>query len=245
MNDLSPAARSILETSRHAEVLTRADRDRIKRGVLLRLATLGAATAPTGTAAGMSLASKITLVALAATVLGGGAVSLWTLRGRTATPSVVARDSSSPRNPAAAVPPPATTPQGVVAAAPSPSTDPGRSEDVKQTSKRPMATGASVSGSVSTAVIAPLDPELRVLKQAREDLRAGLPENAYRRLVDYDRSHGKGGLAQERQALSAIALCQWRPGPEAQARAAAFLRDAPESPLADRVRSACDNGAAQ
>jgi len=98
---------------------------------------------------------------------------------------------------------------------------------------------------VSAAVIAPLDAELRVLRHAREDLRAGLPGDAYRRLVDYDRSHGNGGLAQERQALSAIALCQWRPGLEAQARAAAFLRDAPESPLADRVRSACDHGAAR
>jgi hypothetical protein len=244
MNDLSPAARAILETSRNAEVLTGADRDRIKRGVLLRLATLGAATATTGTAVGVSLASKITLVAVAATVLGGGAVSFWVLRGRTATPSGVAPDSSARRASAAAVPPPAVAPPEGVATAPSQPTEPGRYEGVKKTSKRPIVPSASASGSVSAAAVAPLDPELRVLREAREDLRAGLPENAYRRLVDYERSHGKGGLAQERQALSAIALCQWRPGPEAQARAAAFLRDAPESPLADRVRSACDNGAA-
>jgi hypothetical protein len=54
------------------------------------------------------------------------------------------------------------------------------------------------------------------------------------------RDHGSGVLGQERQALSAIALCQWRPGPEAQARVAKFLRNAPESPLADRVRLACE-----
>jgi hypothetical protein len=47
-------------------------------------------------------------------------------------------------------------------------------------------------------------------------------------------------LAQERRALSAIALCEWKPGPEAQTHAADFLRTSPESPLAKRVRSACD-----
>jgi len=85
-----------------------------------------------------------------------------------------------------------------------------------------------------------LDPELEVLRQAREDLRQGLAERAYQRLVDFDRRHGSGVLGQERQALSAIALCQWRPGPEAQARVAKFLRTAPESPLAERVRLACE-----
>jgi outer membrane protein assembly factor BamD (BamD/ComL family) len=79
-----------------------------------------------------------------------------------------------------------------------------------------------------------------VLRQAREDLRAGLAESAYRRLADYDRQHGHGVLGQERQALAVIALCKWRPGSEAQARAAEFLRNTPESPLADRVRSECE-----
>jgi len=111
---------------------------------------------------------------------------------------------------------------------------------VKKASKRPTVAAANPSPAVVPA--APLDPEpeLRVLREAREDLRADRSESAYRRLDDYGRQHSGGMLAQERRALSAIALCAWKPGPEAQAHAADFLRNSPESPLAKRVRSACD-----
>ncbi len=78
------------------------------------------------------------------------------------------------------------------------------------------------------------------MREAREELRAGRPESAYRRLDEYGRQHSGGMLAQERKALLAIALCQWQPGPEAQTRASEFLRNSPESPLASRVRSACE-----
>jgi hypothetical protein len=226
-----------VETSRNAAELTRAERERIKRGVLVQVATLGAATATAGTAAAMSLASKIILVAVSAAVLGGGAVALWAARERAAAPSV-AQDSRSPKKAASVLPPPALPQEEVTVA--SPSANPVPSEGGKKPSRRPPATGAPTTTSVATAAIAPLDPELEVLRQAREDLRQGLAESAYQRLVDFDRRHGSGVLGQERQALSAIALCQWRPGPEAQARVAEFLRNAPESPLADRVRLACE-----
>jgi hypothetical protein len=193
----------------------------------------------------MSLASKITLVAVSAAVLGGGAVTLWATREWATAPSVVAQETRSPKQAASAVPPPALPEKEVTVA--SPSANPVPSEGGKKPSKRPLATGAPTTGSAATAAIVPLDPELEVLRQAREDLRRGLAESAYHRLVDFDRRHGSGMLGQERQALSAIALCQWRPGPEAQARVAAFLRNAPESPLADRVRLACEraNGVAK
>lgn len=241
MTDLSPEARALLEISRNAAALTRAERERIKRGVLVQVATLGAATATAGTAGtavAMSLASKITLVAVSAAVLGGGAAALWAARERAAALPVVAQDSRSPQKPAAAVPPP-TLPQEEVTVA-SPSANPVPSEGGKKPSRRPPATGAPTTAEAATAAIAPLDPELEVLRHAREDLRRGLAESAYRRLVDFDRRHGSGVLRQERQALSAIALCQWRPGPEAQALVAKFLRTAPESPLAERVRLACE-----
>ncbi|HSS37906.1 MAG TPA: hypothetical protein VLT58_03980 [Polyangia bacterium] len=92
----------------------------------------------------------------------------------------------------------------------------------------------------ATVVVPPdPEPELRALRDARDDLRAGRPASAYRRLDDFARQRGGGMLAQERSALSAIARCQWQPGPQARARAAEFLRTSPESPLAIRVRSAC------
>lgn len=238
MKDLSPEARALVETSRHAATLTRAERERIKRGVLLQAAALGAATATAGTAVATSLASKITLAAVSAALLGGGAVALWAARERPSAPPVAAQDARSPKK-AAAEAPPASLPREEVTVV-SPPTNPGTSEGGKKPNRRPPATGAPTPASAATAAIAPLDPELEVLRQAREDLRRGFPETAYQRLADFERRHGSGVLGQERQALAAIAFCQWRPGPEAQARMADFLRSAPESPLAQRVRQACE-----
>jgi hypothetical protein len=242
MNDLSPEAQALVEASRNGEVLSQSARARLKQGVLLRLATLGAATATTGVAAGMSMAAKLTVAAMAATVLGGGALSVWELRRPHAKPAVVAQHSSLPEDSAAVLPLPEAPPKEVVAPVNSPALDLGRREGTKKSSKRVLPTGQAPSVS-SAATAAPLDPEpeLRVLRQAREELRAGLAESAYRRLVDYDRQHGQGVLGQERQALAVIALCKWRPGSEAQARATEFLRSAPESPLAARVHSECES----
>jgi hypothetical protein len=247
MKDLSPEARTIVAAGRNPVGFTRADRDRIKRGVMLRMATVGTATASTGTAAAKLVASKIAVLAVAALVVGGAAVSAWVLRRPAAVPRVVSVAASSSRNPTPAVPTPAATPEDVVTTPPALSADLRRPGGAKKTIERPNAASASapaaadaVAGTSASAAPAPLDSELRVLRQAREELRAGHPENAYRHLVDFDRHHGSVVLAQERHALMAIALCRWRPGNEAQMRAQGFLRDAPESPLANRVRLACE-----
>lgn len=237
MNDLSPKARTVVEAGRNPGVFTPMDRDRIRQGLRVRLATLGAVTATAGTAAAMSVAAKIAVVTAVAAVLGGGVAAFWTLRGPA--PGAVARDSSSVRPPAVAMPAAATP----VPERTAPSLSPGApSNETRKSNKRPSATGTSAS---EERAAPPLDSELSLLRQAREDLRTGAPGSAYQRLVDYDRRYGKGPLWQERQALSAVALCQWRPGPQAQARAAEFLRNAPQSPLADRVRSACPIAAAE
>jgi hypothetical protein len=244
MKDLSREARVILEASRDASIFTRSDRERIRRGVLLRVATAGTTTVITGSAVAMSLSSKIALVAISATVLGGGAVSLWAFKGKTTPPSVAAR-AAAPASPTVAVVPPTETPEETVVEAASAPSQAIQSEGKTKPVRRPPAKAATATGQPTTednatVVVAALDSELEVLRQARADLRAGHPESAYRRLLDYEHGHAKGGLVQERQALSAIALCQWRPGPEADALAAVFLRDTPESPLAKRVRSTCE-----
>jgi len=242
MNELGPSARELVETHRRGKVLARADRERMKQKLMLRVATLGVGTAATSTAVGMSLASKIALVAVGVTVVAGaGTFSLWALRGR-APAGVVSPTQSSqsslPLAPETIEPTPAASPEDSFL--PADSADTGRIEHVKKASKRPAVAAANPSPAVVPA--APLDPEpeLRVLREAREDLRADRSESAYRRLDDYGRQHSGGMLAQERRALSAIALCEWKPGPEAQTHAAEFLRNSPESPLAKRVRSACD-----
>src|SRR4051812_38466944 len=85
MNDLSPAARELVESHRTDRMLTHADRARIKQKLMLRVSTVTATTAVAGTAAGMSLASKVILVALGVTgAVGGGSFSMWAMRSRAA-----------------------------------------------------------------------------------------------------------------------------------------------------------------
>jgi hypothetical protein len=237
MNDLSPKARAVVEAGRDPGVFTPADRDRIRRGLHLRLATLGAVTTTAGTAAAMSITAKIALVTAVATVLGGGVASFWALRGRAPAPGAAAGHSSPIETPAVEAPITKTIQvTGDATAAPTPPRPATAARRSFQTrSERPAAAGVPATEDHTAS----LDSELGLLRQAREDLRTGSPGTAYQRLVDHERQYGKGPLWQERQALSAIALCQWRPGPQAQVRADEFLRNAPQSPLADRVRSVC------
>ena len=302
MDDLSPAARELVDSHRTDRTLTPADRKRIKHKLMLRVAAAGATTAVAtkasatvaAKAAGMSLASKVVVVALGVTaVTGVVSVSLWALRApapSNRTPSAISVRTMSdvvapapgPAAPTAAptVAVPATAPAPALAASPAvvaaPASAPARTPasaprvavaaPASAPARRPAATAEVVAAPASSTAIdsrprdpgktineppenpAPAttpvvppdpEPELRALREARDDLRAGRPASAYRRLDDFARQRGGGMLAQERSALSAIALCQWQPGPQAQARAAEFLRSSPESPLAIRVRSAC------
>jgi hypothetical protein len=245
MNDLGPEARSILEAARGVEAPTRADRQRIKHAVLLRVATLGAVSTTAGGAVAMSLATKVTVAALTVAVLGGGSVSLLVRKDRTAPPVSVASARTPSRTLHAAPNRPVAAPEAPAVVGdprPKPVLPEVRRREVVRPEVRPTE---PVSVPVTKITPAPvpalnsLDPELTVLRQAQEDLRAGLPAQALRRLAEYDRRFGKGALDQERRAIEAIALCQAHPGPAAQAQAERFLRAAPESPLAERVRSAC------
>jgi hypothetical protein len=84
-----------------------------------------------------------------------------------------------------------------------------------------------------------LNAEVEVLKRARDELRRGRPAQALVALAEYDRRFSSGVLAEERHAIAAIAGCQAAPGPAARAQAQAFLRQAPASPLRERVVEAC------
>jgi len=250
MNDLGPEARSILAAARGAEPLTREDRARIKHGVLVRVAVLGAASTATATAAAMSVTTKITLTVLTVAALGGGSISLWAWKGRAADPTATARTHSRARKPTpiareaplAVAEPRALAPEPAAKLEDQPESQ--RRDVIRAVARRPEIPVMPAAEVAPTApVLDPLNPELTVLRQAQEDLRAGLPAQALRRLADYERRVGKGALEEERRALAAIARCQVDPGPAAQMQAARFLRTAPESPLAERVRSACQKSA--
>ena len=242
MNELSPEARELVESHRRSRVVPRADRERMKQNLMLRVATLGATTVATGTAVGMSLASKIALVALGVTaVTGAGTLSLWALRGRAPSEVMVQTRSSLPMARETVNPVSVGTPEGTTAPDHGVPIDNGRGDRAKKANKH-LAVVAAANPSPPAPPAEPMDPEpeLRVMREAREDLRAGRSESAYRLLDEYGRQHSGGMLAQERRALLAIAFCQWQPGPEAQTRAVEFLRNSPQSPLASRVRSACE-----
>jgi hypothetical protein len=83
----------------------------------------------------------------------------------------------------------------------------------------------------------PLAAETRRLREAHGALQSGDPKKA---LVLLDEPQG-GQLGQERAAARVLALCQLGRGEEAEAARAAFLREHPRSPLADRVRNGCSN----
>jgi hypothetical protein len=248
MNDLGPEARSLLAAARGDESLTREDRARLKRSVLLRVAVLGAASTATGGAAAMSVATKVTLTVLTVAALGGGSASVWAWKTRTAVPpAATARTHAKPRQPAVVAPEapaPVAEPETIL---PEPEVkleiqpEVRRREAIRTVPRRPEISDppAAMIAPPPAPALDPLNPELTVLRQAREDLRAGLPAQALRRLNDYDYRFGKGALEEERRAVAAIALCQVDPGPAAKAQAEQFLRTAPESPLAERVRSAC------
>jgi hypothetical protein len=250
MNDLGPEAQSIVAAARGAEALTREDRARIKRGVLLRVAVVGAVSTGTTGAAAMSLATKVTLTVVTMAALGGGSVSLWAWKGRTSSAPAAARTqakSPQPRTVAREAPAVLAEPRDLP---PVPAVKP---EALPESQRRDAIRGVVRRPEIPVAPPAPLappvpaleslNPELTVLRQAQEDLRAGLPSQALRRLADYDRRFGRGALQEERRAVAAIARCQVNPGPAAQSEADRFLRNAPESPLVERVRSSCQKSA--
>lgn len=84
-----------------------------------------------------------------------------------------------------------------------------------------------------------LAEELRLMRAASAALTDDEPGKALQVLRDHARRFPDGALAQERRALRAIGLCKQR-APEARRERDAFLNSDAQSPLAARVREACE-----
>lgn len=84
-----------------------------------------------------------------------------------------------------------------------------------------------------------LAEELRLMRAASAALTDDEPAQALRVLSDHARRFPEGALAQERRALRAIGLCK-QSAPEARRERDAFLNSDAQSPLAARVREACE-----
>jgi hypothetical protein len=84
-----------------------------------------------------------------------------------------------------------------------------------------------------------LEVELPLLREAQEALRAGDPARALTYLNEHARRYPNGELAEERAAAHAIASCKLD-ARRGRGEADAFVTMHAASPLADRVREACD-----
>jgi hypothetical protein len=228
MNDLEPRARAIVEAARHADVPSAADRDRVKRAVLLQIVA-GTAVASSAVAGTLSVGAKVGLAILAVSVVGGGTVGL--LKVSSTHEPAAARMRAPARTVAAPMAPAPRVPQE----APAPSVSDEKTGKVE----KPRRAGPQTARVAKGVDEDQLSAEVAVLRRAREELRVGRPVRALDALVEYDRRFGRGALVEERQAIAAIAACQAEPGPAARAQAEAFMRKAPASPLRERVREAC------
>jgi hypothetical protein len=230
MSDLDQQARAIVDAGRDAEQPSAADRDRIKRAVLVQIAA-GGAIASTAVAGTLSLGAKVGLAVVAVTLVGGGAVGVLKARGSHAPAVPPARLAP------AASPVPTLPPAAVVEAVPQPA--PATMDDKPGKVERPRKATPSLGRGEKGPAADQITAEVEVLKRAREELRLGRPARALEALIEYDRRFDRGVLGEEREAMAAIAACQASPGPAAQAGAEAFMRKAPASPLRERVREAC------
>ncbi len=240
MKDLDMRGRAIVDSARDADCPTSADRERIRRGLAVQIAA-GTVAASTAAVAGtMSLASKVGLIVVTAALVGGGSVG--------ATKIWKSQHDPRPKPPATSlhapfaagkVLPAETKATADRSAAPAPAATedaeprPNRGERARR--RLPPLAGDGERPSVED----PLNAEVALLARAREELRLGRPARALDTLAEYDRRFGKGVLGEERRAIAAIATCQATPGPAARAQAEAFVRFAPSSPLAERVRATC------
>jgi len=106
------------------------------------------------------------------------------------------------------------------------------------TASSPSSTPAP-GGAASPAAKDSLSEETALLGEAQAALRQGQGEAALRALDRHSERFRAGALREEEQATRILVLCQLGRVDEARAAAARFLRDAPRSPMAARVRASC------
>jgi RNA polymerase sigma-70 factor (ECF subfamily) len=85
----------------------------------------------------------------------------------------------------------------------------------------------------------PLEDETRQLREAHGALQSGDPAKALKLLDEQATTYASGQLREERTAARVLVLCKLGKVDLARAKASEFLRDNPQSPLADRVRGGC------
>jgi hypothetical protein len=141
----------------------------------------------------------------------------------------------------ALVPVPASAPIAAPALVPVPLRAPSSSMathgEELPTAEAPTAVPSAPATPLRAA--ARVQDELALIRAAARALRADDPGLAQRLLQQHAERFPAGVLAQERMGLTALALCAQGQPAEGAALRERFLKEAPKSPLAARVRDAC------
>lgn len=243
---LSSEGRSIMDSARAALGPSDADRARLRVALASRLAASAAATTSPAAAKPLLglLSSKLVLGIASgfALALAGSFGYVWlspaperqvttrvgapdvSLHAPSPSPSAPRRGSTSP--PELDFQPATSSPGGFAPAARS------------ALPASPRRTAKTLPSS-SVELAPDVEGEVALLAEAQKALAAGQPARALQFLDEHASTYPHGALGPERAVARVIALCKLGKLAAAKHDAAALLRDAPTSPLSDRIRAAC------
>jgi hypothetical protein len=245
MTGLGPESNALLRAARDGDEPTLADRDRVRAAIELRLALGAGAGLGAATAAKSAAAAAPTGLLAKAMVTAGIVCAVGVITGRVVrAPPRTAAPTMSVAMPMAAAPLEAPTPgtdalngaQGVPAPAPSIS---GERTAVLSSTRALLIPNAVAASSTRGAPVGDVAAEVRLLDQAHTAMREGDAERALGLLEDHARRYPKGSLGEERDAARIAALCSLGRAAEAREATDGFLRAAPQSPQAGRIRASC------
>lgn len=252
MNGLGAESGALLEAAREAEEPTLADRERVRRAIASRLvagaAGLGVVTTAKSAVTAALVPGSTTKAVVAALLVGAvGVGAVW----KATRPGALAPLATLAASPSWAGASSAAAHETSPARAPGDTTQaPGVSSPlpVATTSHAPAigphpslravsapGPGAPLHRPPSADVAA----EVRLLGEAHAAMRSGDEARAMALLDEHARRYPRGALGEEREAARIAALCALGRTSDARDAADAFLRSAPQSPLAGPVRASC------
>lgn len=238
---LTPEARALLEQLKHLDDPSQAERIQGDAAVRRMLASQGLHDLPP-LAMDLSASAPAPLPAAGSALAGSGSKLLWGFVGATFVAALGIVSVGALRT---AEPAPGAQPETSQVAKRQQLAPPARVEPASDAPSPPSAESQELKAPPAPKHSARIPPpsrtslaeELRFLSSLDADIRAGNYDEALRRLA---KNKGHSPLQQERAAMRVLALCG-RDGDKHAARARDnFLRAAPHSVLADRVRTACD-----
>ncbi len=240
MSDLSPRAEALLRTAREVEK-PRAGQKELVRAALataLPTAVVGAAAAKASGVASGAVAAKATTIVLIGTLVGAGAVGVWSVTRASpnvaSVPAVRAVEPvAEPAPPSTSVVEPASPPVVAPLVVPKPASVPHR-----RVRHEPTVAVSSPSAPSEEKPSCTLAEELAELREGQAALREGAPQRA---LAAFDRHRLRcvgGTLVEEREAGRIVALCALKRLDEAREALGQFRAAAPRSPHLARVEQA-------